>query len=201
MDERICAPVSDLCPGRNREGFSLVELLICIGVIAALAGISYAAFGPTKAAAQIKRTTQLVQAVAAQIAASGAQTTTVQLGGRDRVVHLWNVDRQDESGAVVDLEIDGDPQLGWIPAVAGMAVPATYRGLANGVEVAWPKGSVAANGQLIDAWGEPLRVDFNQAHFAPSRVGIWSKGPDRESDRTQPETLQDDIVSWNQEAP
>ena len=46
------------------------------------------------------------------------------------------------------------------------------------------------NRQIVDAWGNPLRIAFAADTYGSSWFGLWSAGPDRRDD------TDDDICSW-----
>jgi prepilin-type N-terminal cleavage/methylation domain-containing protein len=159
-----------------RRGFSLLELLIVIGVILALMAMAYPLFTRIAENSRIASTRQKVYAIAGQMSPYAHQ----RVSGKDGISYpYWAVGQ-----AAGDTEIDGDP--GRYPATHPLAVraPATYTGFAR--MTGYP-GSVNALGQPLDSWHRPLHILYAAHTYLPDGFGVWSTGP---------KGVGDDINSW-----
>lgn len=175
-----------------RHAFTLIEMLVVVAVITALAGMSYPVLVSIRNKADISATTQLVSTVATAIESYQIKTITC----KDGVLrHAWAL-FQDSTKPD---EIDGDPRL-YSAAHSQYAVvtarsPSWYLGLVYMTGFNVPsKTGLTDVGQLKDRWGKPLHIAWAAHTYGSSDFGVWSTG--RDAVLTPPGTAADDICSW-----
>lgn len=183
---------------QSRRAFSLIEVLVVISVIGALAGIGIPAWFAMRTQARIGSARALVVAVRSAMAAYelkswqvvGRDPASASTFGRLQRVDpdLWDLNH--------DEIIDGRPGLDTATAFpadvhdTGKPQLTTYSGFYDMVGMSLPKRSgLNAARQVLDPWGMPLRIRFFSATGA-DRIGVWSCGPDK-----SPSTS-DDICTW-----
>ncbi len=175
-----------------RYAFTLIEMLVVVAVITALAGMSYPVLVSIKNKADISATTQLVSTVAAAIESYQIKTVTC----KDGVIrHAWALFQDITNPS----EIDGDPRMyatthPQYPLVT-LRSPDWYLGLVymTGFNVPSKTGLTSA-GQLKDRWSKPLHIAWAAHTYGSSDFGIWSEG--RDAVLTPPGSPADDICSW-----
>ncbi len=75
-----------------------------------------------------------------------------------------------------------------------LAEQAGYHGLFGNLHPDIPKRAVdPSTRRILDAWGQPLRIDFTADQYGSPGFGIWSTGPDRSDQNGQG----DDLASWS----
>lgn len=164
----------------RRRGFTVLELLIVLTVIATLAGGGYAGFAAWQAKGRKDATRSVIAALEMAIAAypqSGWTTAEVRPGDAPRLRQwrLW-----DANG---DGVLDGRPAATAAEGDAGEAghpFPAElrasgYPGALGLVHPVLPKRHLGADGRVLDAWKRPLRV---RASAGSDRIELVSDGPD-----------------------
>ena len=174
--------------GSRRAGFTLTELMVVIGVIVALAGISYPTFTWLRDRADVDSTRTLIDAVSATIGGQPQRQVTFESGGAMRIRALW-----DFNG---DGWLDGAPAKddAFAAADRALAVQAGYDGFLGETRAALPPRNVEEGSRrVVDAWGRPLKIDLTHDTYGSSFFGLWSLGPDG-VDGTA-----DDIRSWRKE--
>ncbi|MDA3960496.1 MAG: type II secretion system protein [Planctomycetota bacterium] len=186
---------------RHISAFTLIEMMVVMAVIAALAGISIAVLPNITKGNQVKVTKALVIAVAAATEAYGAShhqiyDTSIK---QFRQLPAWDID--------ADSILDGDPARGEFNASfrAGDLIlipdyPGALLGL-NTLQV--PDNRVNELGRITDSWGQPLHIVHAGPGSAPAGadtgrhfIGIYSLGPDGEDDTSAVTGDDDDIRSW-----
>lgn len=203
-----------------RAGFTIVELLVVIGVILALAGIGYPLAMAVKQRANVQSSRALVQAVTTAIAAYQTQRWTVTwdhdgddpdhdgvtAGGtratppRSVTVPLWDLNQGASPLPTGAGQMDGDGIIDGVPSTAAgdttdgpfwsELIASGYTGLAAMSNSPIPQRSIARDGRIIDAWKQPLHIEWDAKRFAPTGFGVWSTGKDK-IDGTA-----DDLCSW-----
>jgi prepilin-type N-terminal cleavage/methylation domain-containing protein len=234
----------------RRAGFTFLELVIVMSVIATLASLGFVLWRKMKADADRNATMSLVSAVASAIAIYEpkmwvweepyASPTAVT-----KRAPMWNLKRAmglpDQpavpGGPKVFYSIDGEPTP---PGPGATSPSAPYPGFP-----AWPPGITAADfddgfntftasqrkdlvvsgytgfykmvrppistrfvnkrKQVIDSWGQPLRIAYAADTYGGSSFGVWSAGPDKKDNTgpgpdgiwdTRDDVSNDDITSW-----
>lgn len=163
----------------RHQAFTLLELLLAIGVIATIAGLSLAGWRVAMEQGRQGRSRTMVAAVAAAIASypeGVAPTRPVRL--------LWDFNR--------DGLVDGQPEAdaGFSAADRAAAAAVGYRGLLAMTAMAVPPGLADVSGRPLDAWKRPLHIAFATEIYGASGFGVWSAGHDG-LDNTA-----DDLTSW-----
>ncbi len=176
---------------RAITGFTLVEVLIVMSVIAALAAISLPVLSLVKDRAKRDATSNLLVAIDGAITASDVRVVRGSDGVLRRAWSLgWPNDAQ--SG-----EIDGDPTAYPSGHLLPSRAPSTYRGLVEGLSLELQTAQVDAQRRPIDAWGRPLRLAYIEGGFGGRGHGVWSAGPDG-VDAALDQAPADDLRSWSQ---
>lgn len=163
-----------------RTGFTLVEMLVVVAIIAALAAIGFPTMAVFKRKALVSGTQQLVNGVA--VAVQGQQASMVTLAD-GRLARVWDIDG--------DRVIDGDPRIADAdhPNLATVAPP-SYTGFLAMTGFDAPAWAADPRRHVIDRWKRPLRIAWSAKDYGAHGFGIWSLGPDG-LDGTA-----DDITSW-----
>lgn len=175
-----------------RRGFTLLELLVVISVIAVLTGASLAAFPIIKRRAMISNTQAAVRAVATAITSYGAEMITLRDGvtGVDHGYRAWNWNQP-----AGDDILDGHPQADE-PGISASGhlhyrlFAAGYLGFADTVRPELPNNYVDADGHVVDAWKHPLRLWWSSTLYGSAGFGVASDGPDGLKGTA------DDLTSW-----
>ncbi|TVR47758.1 MAG: prepilin-type N-terminal cleavage/methylation domain-containing protein [Planctomycetota bacterium] len=170
---------------RLRRGFSLIELLVVMVVITALAGLTYGYIDYARHRSLLAASEGLVQSVATAIVNHQGRYWQFLDQGQLRSVPIFDVNR--------DGLLDGDPVR--INAVnpntySASLVASEYPGFLGLTGVGLPRRNVNELGQVVDSWGQALRIAFDAQRYGANRFGIWSIGPDGVDGTI------DDIRSW-----
>jgi prepilin-type N-terminal cleavage/methylation domain-containing protein len=165
------------------RAFTLLELLIVILIIAALAAIGFWAAHSVIARARLNQATVLVHGVASEAGRFAAHDVTA-LDGR-----IYAPFTLGQSPGMAD--IDGDPARypSSDPLVA--RAPAGYRGFVALSGIALPPQRVNERGQPIDPWRHPLQIAWAANTYGSASLGVWSLGPPGGAP----------ITSWGDSAP
>jgi prepilin-type N-terminal cleavage/methylation domain-containing protein len=241
----------------QRGGYTFMELVVVISVIAALAAMGFPAYRYLRRQADVGATQSVVSAVASAIGIYPQKTWswTVDYMVRTPTGYLgtssaapwsptgaqhWGLKKDAESAAsgssktfavpyqpvafLWDLNIfDGSwnptigkevpvtaPKFHLIDGTPALSTDAThdggflqpildsgYTGFYNMVQPAIQRRFVNKKHQVIDAWGQPLRIAFASNVYGSLWFGVWSAGPDKvDYDATQANPSADDITSW-----
>ena len=178
-----------------RRGFTILELLIVVTVILALMGLSYPILNRIRARSDISATSELIEGIAAAM----AQYKPTSFTGTDgKIWPAWTLGQIAEDELTqVNYQIDGDPTLYPTTDPLPWRAPLTYSGFVNmtGFTIPWP---LNAKGQLVDRWHQPINVINDAKAYGTSAWGIWSNGPDQQTNypTSTTGTSTDDIVSW-----
>jgi prepilin-type N-terminal cleavage/methylation domain-containing protein len=248
-------------PLSMRAGFTLIELVIVVSVIIALAAIGFPVFSSVMDRAKEKATKVLVGQISLAITAYQTKTWAWDVGTttapRPRSYSMFDLNHNVDNGSTwspqPDLydepnqtgirrfySIDGymppqqsggtvpenvtfdtttgkytkaptsdDPEKNATPSLYDVnfdvaLLNSGYRGF---IAMALPDISpkfINKRGQVIDAWGRPLRIAFAPHVFGTQAFGIWSAGRDGkdsilETDKYKDDpafTVIDDLRSW-----
>lgn len=189
------ADKSDTAISDLRQGFTLVEMLVVISVIVALAALSIPITGMVRSKGKVTQTQAVVHAMTAAIAAADSRSVTVRFDGQLRTYRRFDV--------------DGDGLLDPHPRDGGLDLPAAevavlleqgYQGPVAELAPSIPGERIDATGRVTDAWDRPLRIarltaaaEDRLAALPPrgaDAAALWSAGPDGIDDTG------DDIRSW-----
>jgi prepilin-type N-terminal cleavage/methylation domain-containing protein len=172
-----------------RRAFTLMELMVVMAVIIALAGISYPTFTWLRHRADVDSTVTLINAVSATIGGQPQRQVTFHYGTPPQMAirPLW-----DFNG---DGFLDGAPAQDdrFAASDRDLAEAANYTGFIGGTRAALPPRNVDAAKRVIDPWDNVLRIDIKAGTYGSSFFGLWSPGPDG-IDGTD-----DDIRSWKKD--
>jgi len=177
---------------QQRGGFTLIELLIVISIIVALAAIGFPVWNSVRRKADVDSSRTLVLAVATAMASYPIKTWEVY-SPQVRVYRMWDINR--------DGYIDGTPGVTASTTVDGgflaTVVDSGYGGFISMAQPAISKRNVNKKRQVIDAWGQPLRIGFGSEIYGPGGFGIWSAGQNKKDYHpTNNPTDNDDLCSW-----
>lgn len=184
-------------PGKARVGFTVMELLVVVTVIIALAGMIIPSISFFRRQANESATGTLVRSIAAAITAY--QKTEISVPSRGmagltngKIRRMWDFNIQSEAAPVFDYILDGDPNLdpGFSATDKQAALNCGYRGFLGTTGIAVPKGNIDAQGRLVDSWKNLLRIRFASETYGSTWFGVWSNGADGK------EGTADDICSW-----
>ncbi|MBA3936849.1 MAG: type II secretion system protein [Planctomycetes bacterium] len=263
----------------GRRGFTMIELLIVISVIAALAAMGFPMYKVIQRKVYIGSTATLVQAVSAAITTYGQSTWTwrqrrianpvTDADWSLRTAYLWDMNQwivNQAGGLSADMSlsgrittgdiptsptpkppvqptkfrvIDGRPdQNAWALVSSGSNPPnfsaaptysddsqlfdgpfdtdlinSGYSGFYDMCQPSIAKKFVNKRHQIIDAWGQPLRIAYAAKTYGASAFGVWSAGPNQVDAQDADSTgapldvfpngakgPSDDITSWKNNA-
>lgn len=171
---------------RRMPGFSVIELLIVIGIIVALMAITFPIVARITGSSEKQGTEALLRAVSTAIGNDTQRTVTVSVPTADRGrLGVSNAD-----GLIVrrywdfnnDGILDGDPRRD--PAFAekdrDLATLAGYTGAAARMSEGLRGSNLDSAGRIVDAWKNPLRIDFGgkDKSYGAHQFRVSSDGPD-----------------------
>jgi prepilin-type N-terminal cleavage/methylation domain-containing protein len=191
----------------QRAGFTLMELLVVITIILAIAGMLIPSISYFRRQMNESATGSLVRSVAAAITTYPKRDVSVPnppvtvpptlpdpglVNLRKRRLWDFNSGSDLTSPPVYDRILDGDPDLdpGFAPVDSTAARFAGYRGFLGMTGMAAPKGNVDAEGRLLDNWKRFIHISFSADAYGSAWFGVWSNGADGL------EGTADDICSW-----
>ena len=184
----------------GRRGFTLLELLVVISVIAALAAVGLPTINYMRHKAQVAATEAVVKQVAMTISVRQERHHTIDDGSGNLVTFpIWDVND--------DGLLDGNPEKEQpvlaadrkYPAVV-LAEPEPYRGFINTVSFEVAERHVDELGRVVDAWRQPLRIAYGAGAYGSLGIGVWSIGDDGvDGFATGHDGTDDDITSWKLE--
>jgi prepilin-type N-terminal cleavage/methylation domain-containing protein len=175
-------------PRQGRRGFTIIEMAVVVGIIAALLALSLPVITSSRRDARIAATRSVVLSVSAMIANDARRVwTMVGSGGALTVGRMWDLNQ--------DGILDGRPSLEnpLQPYPAG-AENSGYTGLVQMLAPDLPKSHVDNAQRVIDAWGRPLRIAYHDSQYGARGYGVWSVGEDGQDDPLAARV--DDIRSW-----
>ena len=184
-----------------RAAFTLIEMIVVILIITALAGISYPVFTSLLSENEIDKTRFIVQSVTSAISSYDNKTFLLQpTNAVARRANRFDID----DNAILDGDPDKDTDLGTL--LDGQA----YEGFLEATGLPIDAEYIDDKGQVTDTWGFPLIIDFNgytisydggettsidssdpkPEKYGTTGFGVFSIGPDGEAN------TDDDICSW-----
>jgi prepilin-type N-terminal cleavage/methylation domain-containing protein len=189
---------------RRRAGFTLMELMIVVTIIIALAAMGFPAWSYIRKNANINATRGLVQAVALSITSYGTRYWEVNwvdsLGkSKKRMCRLWDMNYasppvpsfNDADPTPGDGILDGRPSSDVSSSLTPddpekydgyfwkELVRSGYTGFIGMTLPAISKKNIDKRHRVIDPWGQPLHIAYGAEIYGPAGFGIWSLGPDK----------------------
>jgi prepilin-type N-terminal cleavage/methylation domain-containing protein len=188
-----------------RRGFTLIEMIVVIAVIVALAGISFPVLSGVRGRADISATRTLVHAVAAAISNYANQLNSITAKAPDGHIYpAWAMGQDRTQTYPNDPRwMDGDPRLynAGDPGTTLMIAraPDWYVGFVQMTGFNVPgKSGIDSKGRIKDRWSQPLHLDWQANTYGAGGFGVWSTGRDgrTSTETTISGTTTDDISSW-----
>jgi type II secretory pathway pseudopilin PulG len=195
--------------------FTIIELLVCMGIIATLLGLGLPALISTRKRADINGSKALVHAVATAIEQYSQRLWTVSYdhdgddadgdGMKDSSPSVAATPPRQRSGRIFDCNSTATDEMGgdgYLDGFPGLTADATHDGPFWSETIRSGYGGFLAmthmpvadrfikEGRLVDAWKHPLKIQWSAERFGPSGFGVWSTGRDGIDDTA------DDICSW-----
>ncbi|MBA3707312.1 MAG: type II secretion system protein [Planctomycetes bacterium] len=182
----------------NRSGFSLIELMLVIGVMIALAGMVVVTIPYFKKQAELAATRSLVNGISAAVSYYRPGEALVPASPPDlptqKIRRFWDFNLATTTpfqDGLLDGDPDMDPTFTAADRLAARLVG--YRGFLGQSGHAVPTRHCDRNGCVIDSWKRVLHIRFAANTYGSSGFGVWSNGPDGI------EGTKDDIKSWTDE--
>lgn len=205
-----------------RAGFTLAELVVVMAVIATLAAIGVPIYHVIIKQGKIAASRNLVMLVAQQIENYGVKRwtwsdPTKKNNSGNTMLLSGNMFALKQTGQ----SLNGRGERIPFPTIDGRPPPANPSDRAKGAEYDGPfinqsslinsgytgffdmvgapidqQRYVNAKHQIIDAWGEPLRIVYAANVYGTRGFGIWSPGPDRVDQDMATTNPRDDLRSW-----
>ncbi len=179
---------------RNDRAFSLIELLVVVGILIGLSALTLATYKVIESRSRQEASRQVVMAVSASLARQAK--SSVACGSASNPTMRWYWDWNGDGFVDGAPDLDPGPPPGTTPG-AGFDVTAkadavsnNYLGTLASARIAVPRAQVDAYQRPTDAWKRPLRIGIATGVYGSSIYGIWSAGKDG-VDGTP-----DDIRSW-----
>ncbi|TVR14743.1 MAG: prepilin-type N-terminal cleavage/methylation domain-containing protein [Planctomycetota bacterium] len=182
---RRLPPMPDYCHTQPGSAFTLIELVVVMVVITAMAAMTYGYMDYARQRSLVSGTEAIVHSVATAIVNHQARYWQYSVDGELRNAPMFDVNQ--------DGILDGDPQRinqAYPETYSKAIIDSDYKGFLDTVGMAIPVRHVNDLGQIIDSWQQPLRIDRHPHRYGANRVGVWSDGPDGITDSL------DDIRSW-----
>ena len=178
---------------RRQAGFTMIELLVVVGIICLLMAMIMPAAALFKRQAQKTNTRALVRAVT--LAATNYQLNALTIpdgSGGWRAYPAWDWNRDNVLDARPEVD---DPAILANGHSDHQVYVTGYVGFVETVRPEIKPSFVNARGHLIDAWKQELHVAHGKKIYGSSGIGIWSIGPDGINASGSSES--DDIVGWD----
>ncbi|MBA2480976.1 MAG: type II secretion system protein [Planctomycetes bacterium] len=182
------------------RGFTIIELMVVISIIIALAGLILPTVTYFRKVAEIAATKDLVMGVASAVSYYQQREVLVPALAvpglpPQQIRRYWDFNLESPQQPKYDYILDGDPDLdpGFSVSDRGAARNVSYRGFLGMTGHAVPRRHVDAFSRLVDSWKRPLHIRFAMRTYGSAWYGIWSDGPDGR------EGTPDDIKSWSDE--
>jgi prepilin-type N-terminal cleavage/methylation domain-containing protein len=228
---------SESRPTSTRRGFTFVELVVVISIIAALAAIGFPVWGMISTRVKVNATEALVQSVATAITTYQTKTWTwVDAAGKTRTYHIFDLNHFTPNSTTPNPDLTGAPEVstkrffsidGYMPNENTTFYDGTkdppyqsaptesdpnsvvnpdpydvnftkeilnsgYRGFITMAQPSIKKSFINKRGQVIDAWGKPLRIAFAARVFGTQSFGVWSAGLDGKDSIKENDDYKDD---------
>jgi len=178
----------------SSRGFTLIELVVVVGVIAALAAIGIPTLLYMRHKGDVAATESVIQAMTTALVEHQQKSMLVLDGGEERVFRLWDMNS--------DGILDGDPAEEAAILDAGDAYPdpplaadPPYAGPVAMTAPTLPERFVDEYGRILDAWQRPLRIAFDPDAYGAHGFGIYSVGEDGVAAPLDG-AVEDDVRGW-----
>lgn len=171
-----------------QRAFTMLELLVVIGIIMVLIGLSFPLMAHMRLNADIKSTRMLVNAVHAAVLQYGHPMVTGTDGkGYNAWTLNWNGHPNPTDG---QQPLDGDPLLYSASDPITTIAPSFYRGFVFMTQFPVDEARLDGYHRVVDRWRQPLQIAYASETYGQDGFGIWSMGPDKTN------YTSDDIQSW-----
>jgi len=175
------------------SGFTLLELIFVCAVIAILASMTLAGSLTLRASLRKSGTKSLVNMVVTAMISYHQSTLPIPISGSSEVKHLrlWDWNKDGIIDGFPDQETLGDLSQ------RSEVIAKGYRGFAAMTGISLAKRNLdQQTGKILDAWGQPLHLDFAVNRYGDSAFGVWSAGPDGLDGGSGSPAAMDNICSW-----
>ncbi len=174
-----------------RRGFTLLELVAAMAIIAVLAGLIMGGVGVARRSAERTGTKALIGVIAASIVSYSQRHFDLWAdGAADPVTsRAWDADRDGVLDGIVE------PAMFWraVPAASALGAGpirerSRYRGFAATVAPPGLRGIREPDLAVLDTWKRPLMISWAAGIYGDEGFCVWSHGAD-------PLDPQDNILS------
>jgi len=220
-----------------KRGFTFIELVVVISIIAALAAIGFPVWGMISVRVKVNATEALVQSVATAITTYQTKTWTwVDSGMKTRTYHMFDLNHFEPNSTTPNPDLEAAPNStalrffsidGYMPGenttfyddskdppyvgapteskpnqnsapdpydvnFTKEILNSGYRGFIAMAQPSIKASFINKRGQVVDAWGIPLRIAYAARVFGTQSFGVWSAGLDHKDSIKENDDYKDD---------